>query len=225
MLCWAAKWHMEPEVSSDALWNHTVSGKWTKSAEEKMVKNVHKMLDEADIVVGHNGDRFDVSKMNAKFYEYGLLPPSPYRTVDTLKVARSRFGFPSNKLDYIIQLREKGAKLKTDFQLWIDVMEGDAKQCKRMMLYNIEDVVILEQVYVDMLPWISNHPNVGVYSDDEVLQCTACGSDDIHKRGFSFTNAGKYQRIVCNSCGKWDKLPANLLSVSKRKVLARSIPK
>jgi len=225
ILCWAAKWHKEAGVYSDALWRHTVSGKWTKGAEEKIVRSVWRMLDEADIVVGHNADRFDVSKINAKFYEYGMLPPSPYRTVDTLKVARNRFGFPSNKLDYIIQLKAKGAKLKTDFELWIDVMTGKPKACKRMMDYNMEDVRILEDVYTDMLPWITNHPNMGVYNDGEATQCSACGSTHIHKRGFSYTNLGVYQRIVCIGCGHWDKLPTNLLSPEKRKQLARAVPK
>lgn len=225
MLCWAAKWHKSVNVYYDALWFHTKSGKFSPKAEKKMVKAVWKMLDEADIVVAHNGDRFDVAKMNAKFFEYGMTPPSPYRTVDTLKVARSRFGFPSNKLDYIIQLKEKGAKLKTDFQLWIDVMAGDKDQCERMMEYNIEDVNILEAVYTDMLPWISNHPNVGVYNDKEEVQCTSCGSRSLHYRGFSYTNAGKYQRYVCTDCGKWGKLGVNLLKATKRKELGRNVPK
>ena len=225
ILCYAAKWQGRKEVLTDSLWDHTVSGKFTKDAERKVILSLHKLLDEADIVVAHNCDRFDVAKVNAKFFEYNMLPPSPYRTVDTLKVARSRFGFPSNKLDYIIQLKEKGAKLKTDFDLWIDVMRGVPKQCKRMMTYNIKDVTILEDVYNDMRPWITNHPNFGAYNDEEVVQCTACGHDKHHKRGYYFTNSGKYQRIQCLGCGHWDKLPANLLPISKRKKLARALPK
>ena len=59
------------------------------------------LLNEADIVVGHNSDRFDNPKMNARFIEQGLGPPAPYRTVDTLKIARQSFKFPSNKLDHV----------------------------------------------------------------------------------------------------------------------------
>ncbi len=225
MLCWAAKWHGKKGIIKDAIWFHTGNGKFSKKAELKMVKHLWDMLDEADIVVAHNGDRFDVAKANAKFFEYGLTPPSPFKVVDTLKVARSRFKFTSNKLDYIIKLKEKGGKLKTDFDLWLDVMKGDVKQCKRMLKYNIEDVIILEEIYIDMLPWISNHPNVGAYSAKEVVQCSACGCEEVQYRGFSYTTASKFQRFLCNGCGHWGQLGRNLLPSSKRQELGRNAAK
>ena len=210
ILCWAAKWHGKKKMYTSSLWDWSEDNKWSREAELKVLMDLWDLLDQADIVVGHNADRFDVSKVNAKFFEYGLTPPSPYKIVDTLKVARANFRFSANRLDYIAQLIEKGSKLKTDFDLWIDVMSGNAKQCKRMMTYNIQDVVLLEEIYTEMIPWISNHPNVGVFNEKEEVQCTNCGSTEVHYRGFSYANAGKYQRYVCRDCGKWGKLAANL---------------
>ena len=225
MLCWAAKWHGKKKIFKHALWHYCPRGGDLKEQEIFLLEALWDLLDEADIVVGHNGDRFDVAKINAKFYEYGFTPPSPFKIVDTLKVARSHFGFSSNRLDYIAKLKSFGQKLKTDFDLWLDVMNGVKKECKRMMDYNVQDVILLEEVYTSMLPWITNHPNVAVWSDDESTVCPGCGSDSIHFRGYSHTNAGKYRRFVCNDCGKWGKVPYNELPLSKRKAMGRSIPK
>jgi hypothetical protein len=223
MLCWAAKWHKSDEIIYDALWEHTTRYKKDKTDDRAIVESVWHLLDEADIVVAHNAARFDVPKINAKFFEYGMPPPSPYKVVDTLAVARARFRFTSNKLDYISQLKAFGQKHKTDFQLWLDVISGNKKQCERMLDYNIQDTELLEIVYTAMRPWITNHPNVGVYNDEERTTCTTCGSDHIHFRGYAYTTAGKYRRFVCKDCGHWGRMAVNLLSKDKRKGLGRNV--
>jgi len=224
MLCWAAKWHGKKKVYKEALWHYNLYND-DKTDEVIILEKLWTLLDEADVVVGHNADRFDVAKVNAKFFEYGMKPPSPFKIVDTLKVARANFKFSSNRLDYVAQLLEVGEKNKTDFNLWLDVMKGDKKACKYMMDYNVQDVVLLEELYTAMLPWITNHPNVGGFNDDVTTCCAGCVSINIHYRGFAYANAGKYQRYVCIDCGKWGKLAANLLPITKRKELGRSVPK
>ena len=225
MLCWAAKWHGKKRIIKDALWHNKMTYAQDKRDETMILLSLWHLLDEADIVVAHNGDRFDVAKINAKFFEYGMKPPSPFKTVDTLKVARANFKFSANRLDYIAKLKGVGQKLKTDFDLWLDVMSGNKKECKRMMDYNIQDVILLEEIYTLLLPWITNHPNAGVFNDKEEVQCAGCGSTHIHYRGYSYTNAGKYKRFVCTDCGKWGKLPTNQLSIQKRRQLGRNVPK
>jgi len=225
MLCYAAKWKGEDCMLTDANWFHKRDFKKDRTNDFNIVSSLWHLLDEADIVVAHNGDKFDVSKINAKFFEYGFTPPSPYKIVDTLKVAKNRFNFSSNRLDYISRLRQIGQKLKTDFELWKDVMDGVPSECDRMMEYNEEDVYLLEEVYEDMLPWISNHPNVGVYSEGDRACCTNCGSDNIHYRGTAKTQAGSYRRFVCKECGTWGRDALNLLPISVRKSLGRNIPK
>lgn len=225
ILCWAAKWHGKKKIYKSALWHYPIIYKTNRLDESAVLHHLWNLLNEADIVVAHNGDRFDVAKVNAKFFEYGFTPPSPFKTVDTLKVARANFKFSANRLDYIAQLKGVGSKLKTDFDLWLDVMAGIKKQCKRMMDYNVQDVVLLEEIYTLMLPWITNHPNVGAYGDGKATCCAGCGSEAIHYRGFTYTNAGKYQRFVCTDCGKWGKLAANELPIEERRRLGRNVPK
>ena len=193
MLCWAAKWLDEDEYEFSSI----MQGK------KKMLKGIHKLLNEADAVVHYNGSRFDIPTLNKEFLEAEMPPPSPYAQIDLLKTARQQFRFPSNKLDYVARALGLEGKVKHEgFELWIKCMNKDKDAWKRMEEYNIQDVYLLESVYHKFLPWIKNHPNKAIHNDSE-HSCPSCGSHSIQKRGFNVTPGGKYQRFQCQDCGTW----------------------
>ncbi len=196
ILSWAAKWLYDDSVSSDIL-----TPKEARSRDDsRILKSVWEMLDLADIVIAHNGDRFDIRKLNARFISNDMLPPSPYKSIDTLKIARREFAFSSNKQDYLTKHFGLAEKLDTDFQLWVDCMNGDKEQLARMMDYNRRDVVGLEQVYLKLRPYIKNHPNVGVIMDSDV--CPSCGSTSlVPSHATYFTSANEFISYRCNGCG------------------------
>lgn len=172
-------------------------------SEEEIVKELHGLFDKADVVVAHNAKRFDVKKANAKFLEYGLPPPSPYKVVDTLLESRKNFGLNSHKLDDLGTLLQVGNKVHHEgFDLWLKCMNGDKRAWKTMLRYNKQDVVLLEKVYYKLLPWMSNHPNLGDLTESDGV-CPKCGSCDLEKRGFTVCRSGKKQRFQCQSCGGW----------------------
>lgn len=172
--------------------------------EEELVKKLWNVFDESDILVAHNGDKFDIKMSNAKFLEYGLLPPRPYKTIDTLKVAKKYFRLTSNKLDHVARFLGVGAKMKhAGMSMWFDVMDGDKKATRMMEKYNKQDVEILYKVYMKLRPWIVNHPNHGVYIDSVSAICPNCGSANIQSRGFSVTKTGRKKRYQCQACGSW----------------------
>lgn len=164
--------------------------------ERLILDKLWHLLDQADIVVAHNGDKFDLRKINARFIRH-FGPPSPYRTVDTLKVARKHFAFTKNRLDYLGEYLGLGRKLAHQgYKMWQGCMLGEKKAWLGMAKYNRQDIVLLRDVYKVMLPWISNHPHVG--GDD----CPKCGSSDVMRRGIRTTNAGiQKQQYQCNTCG------------------------
>lgn len=193
LLCWCAKWYGEKKVLSDSVWQSGAKG---------CVQSLHDLIDEADAVVAHNGDNFDQKVMNTMFIKYGLHPPAPSKMIDTLKIAKGRFKFLSNKLDYIAKYFGFGQKNKTDFDLWIRVMNGEKKAQKEMLAYNVQDVLLLEKVYDKFKPWIKQHPNHALYqSDQETPICTNCGSTLVHAKGYSYTKVGVYRRYKCVECG------------------------
>lgn len=202
MLCYVAKWLGNKKIIKSKL-NDFPNYKKDMMNDKHVVKTLWKLFDEADVIIGHNGDRFDIKKSNARFAYHGLPPPSQYKTIDTLKVARKYFKFNSNKLDDLGQLFGLGKKLPHEgFQLWKKCMFGDKKAWNKMIRYNIQDVKLLEKLYLKLLPWIGNHPNFGLYMGKEYV-CPKCGSEKLQKRGFHYTKSQIYQRIQCQDCMGW----------------------
>jgi len=169
------------------------------SKDEKLVKFIWDLFNEADIVIAQNGDNFDIKKINTRFLIHGLPPPAPYKTIDTLKVARSKFSFNSNKLDDLGRDLGIGRKVEHEgFPLWLKCEKGDLKAWKRMKRYNKQDVDLLAELYEKELPYITNHPSI--YFG---MCCSVCGSTDLMRRGFNQRGNLLYQRFLCKSCGKW----------------------
>jgi len=172
--------------------------------DEELVKFIWELLNSADIVVAQNGDEFDFKKINTRFLYYGLTPPAPYKTIDTLKVARKVFAFNSNKLDDLGRDLEMGRKVENQgFPLWLKCERGDKKSWALMKKYCKKDVNLLEELYLKERPWISNHPNLDAFSNLPV--CPRCGSGKIQNRGQSINQTFIYQRFQCQSCGGWGR--------------------
>ena len=200
MLSFAYKWAGEKKVHVRGLPDYKLYKKEPENDRE-LVTELYKLFDEADVVIAHNGDRFDQKKTNARIIFHGLKPPTPYQSIDTLKIARKHFSFTSNKLNDLGIYLGCGQKLKTDSSLWQKCMAGDRKAWADMLRYNKQDVVLLEQVYNKLLPWITNHPSTNVY-EGRPNACRNCGSDKI-KAGMKYraTNTTLYQYFRCMGCG------------------------
>ena len=176
--------------------------------DEQIVRHLWKLLDRAAIIIMQNGDKFDVRKMNARFVYYGIPPPSPYRTVDTLKVARKYFAFDSNKLDDMGEFLGLGRKMKHEgFDTWKGCMLGDRHAWSIMLKYNRRDVVLLERIYKRFLPWIANHPNVGMWNIGSC--CPKCGSQNLVSRGYQRYKTTKYRSVQCRDCGGYSRTTFN----------------
>jgi hypothetical protein len=174
--------------------------------DKALVADLWSVFDSADIIVGHNLDKFDIKKSNARFLTHRFNPPSPYRTVDTLKVARRSFKLDSNKLDDLGHYLGLGRKLPhTGFNLWKKCMDGDLKSWKLMCRYNAQDVVLLEKVYYALRPWATTHANI---NRGELQACPKCGSKNVQRRGYEYTLLRQKQRYQCLNCHGWHSGPA-----------------
>lgn len=170
--------------------------------DRALIMDLHKRLSKCDILIHQNGDQFDVKKVNARFIIHNLPPVHPMRTVDTLKVARQRFGFTSNKLDDLGETLGLGRKLEHEgYPLWRKCMNGDMKAWKKMKAYNAQDVILLEKVYLRMLPFIENHPNLGIWKPG--LVCRNCQSKELQWQGWRVKKTTKYHQYQCKQCGTW----------------------
>ena len=218
VLSWSAKWLYDDKVLSDVL----TSKEAVSRNDKRILHSVWKLLDEADIIIAHNGDKFDLRKIKARFLSNNIMPPMPYKTIDTLKIARKEFALSSNKQDYITKLLGVQKKLDTDFQLWIDCMNGDTKALKKMERYNKHDVIGLEQMYLKLRPYMTGHPNIAVMMEENV--CSTCGSDSLNNVGkYYFTGSSKYELYYCNGCMSPHIRGKN--NVSEKNIFVRSAAK
>jgi len=194
VICFGARWAGTKKVIFKSIHHDGKKG---------MLDELHALMEEADVLVGWNSQAFDSKHIKREFVENGYLPPSPYKELDLMRVVKSQFKFPSNKLDYVSQKLGVGAKVKhSGFELWTQCMAGDKKAWKEMKEYQIQDVNLLIDLYEILKPWIKNHPHAGLHEGVEG-GCTNCASTNLEKRGVTRTVSHTYQRFQCRDCGKW----------------------
>lgn len=221
---WSAKWLFEKKVYSAKL-----TGKEAKEQNDKRImQSVWQLLDKADIVITHNGDKFDIKRLNTRFLIHGMPPPMPYLSIDTLKHNKKQFAHSSNKLDYINHSLKAPRKMEHEgFPMWIKCYRGDEKALATMERYNIKDVLILETMYLRIRNWIKPHPNITLHiTDEKVERCPTCGSDDLKKaQGRYATTVGVYEAFRCNSCGAVGRERTTMISRERAKYIKISVAK
>lgn len=222
LLSWAAKWLYSTEVMSDAVTSKEV----IEEDDARIMKSLWELLEEADAVIAHNLNKFDLPKINSRLIINGLPPTSSFHSIDTLAVVKKQFGFSSNKLDALAGYFGIDTKLDTTFELWANCMKGDPSSLKYMEIYNIKDVEILEEVYLKLRPWIKAHPNVALYNDLEESQCTCCGSSKIEELDkLYYTSVGAYKMYRCKDCGGISRGRKTVIAKSKNKKTLTSVGK
>ncbi len=198
ILTWAAKWIYDSKVLSDKLTPEEA----LDEDDERVCQSLWKLLDEADIVIAHNGDKYDLSRIRSRFLVHDMLPPSFYKQIDTLKIARKEFDFPRNDLNSLAAVFEFEGKSNTTFELWSRCKSGDSEALREMEKYNIQDIFVLEDVYLKIRPWIKGHPNLDLYIDSPKASCPHCGNTAIKSEsGFVYTQAVRYVMFRCVGCG------------------------
>lgn len=170
--------------------------------DSRIVANLYVAFEEADIVIGHNAERFDVPLFKTRLIANGFPPPPTVKTVDTLKIAKT-LKFNSNKLDSLGHYLDVGRKVETSgMGLWLRCMEGDKQALSTMLEYNEQDVNLLEQVYLKIRAFDIKPANAGQYFKDNEAHCPVCGSTDLTPTGNSvYTSVSEFPEIECNACG------------------------
>lgn len=198
MLSWAGKWANQDEVLSDVLTPQEA----LQEDDLRISKTLWEVLNQADVVVTHNGIKFDHPKINTRFLIHGLPPTRPFRIIDTLKEVKHTFSFSSNKLDNIMIQLEVDRKLETSFKLWKECLRGNQESLDYMKKYNEYDVTGLEKVFAKLKPWIRNIPHFTLYNTVEPGErvCPSCGSKHLKEDGIYTTSVNRYKLYRCQEC-------------------------
>ncbi len=177
---------------------HKARPNFKPGTERPLVKTLRTLLDQADVVIGHNSRKFDVRRARADIAKFGLKPPSPFQQFDTCATAKSHFGFGSNKLDDLLQhLGAPFRKIKTGgIDLWDACMQHDKKAFAAMGRYNERDVEGAEWLFKRIRPYVNNHP--AFY--ERAGQCPKCGGTSLENKGKYVKGAKKLTRLRCRTC-------------------------
>lgn len=201
ILCFSYKWQHEKKIRNVSLLDFPYKPNRFKIDDSKVVTELWGLFNEADIIVAQNGDRFDVRVANARFLAHELPPPSPYVTVDTLKIARRHFKLAFNSLDHLC--RFLGIERKVDaggIHTWWKCMDGELKAWKHMIYYCNADVDRLVKVYDKMKGWHKTHPNLSLFTRNDDC-CPRCQGTDYILNGKRLVALGWRQEYKCNGCG------------------------
>ena len=201
ILCWSAKWLCAPEILHDCLTPDDCENR----SDKRISESVYKLLEEADIVVGHNLKRFDMRRMQSRFIMHDLKPFSPIQTVDTLVESRKNFAHSSHKLDFLGQLVRNQGKVSTNYNLWVRCESGEQEALDYMQGYCDEDVALEEEVYIWMLPWMQSHPNIGLYQDSDGKVCKRCGAPVKWVDKYQYTLVNRYDSFKYTRCGSYSR--------------------
>ena len=192
-ICAAWKWYDQEDVEFAA--------EWQVGGYDGFMRAVWDVFDQADLIIGHNADRFDARHLMGGWAEMGLPAPSPYRIVDTLKIARGSFAYESNTLDALNKRLGIDAKTdKYDSRVAKAAVAGDKEAQDRIRFYNMGDIAASEALFDRLRPYARNIPHLGMWTDDE-MACPSCGSTMTATGKTVHANVQRYEHLHCPNCG------------------------
>lgn len=222
LISWSAKWLFVDHILHDVV----TSEEAEQEDDSRILQSIWSLIDEADIIISHNGINFDHKILNMRWLINDVPPPASYRVIDTYRSCKNLFDFPSYKLGFIAQQLGISEKLEHEgFDMWRKSVKGDSKALQEMLTYNDQDVRTLEELYLTIRPWIKNHPNLGIFMESEEPVCRVCGSSKLVPLPYQdyTTNLSKYETLRCE-CNAINKRRVSKLPLSVRKVLMSGMP-
>ncbi len=183
---------------------------------EKIEKFIQ-VANSATELVGHNGDKFDLAWIRTRCLFHGIPMFPNYITIDTLKIARSKFRFNSNRLNYIADFLGIGQKIKTEFNLWKDILlHKDKKAMEDMLKYCKKDVILLEKVFKHLNTHIPSKSHYGVLYGGLRASCPECGADgeNIVRNNTRTTATGVVKVQIQSGQNHTEQFPIRMMRIS-----------
>lgn len=190
IICVSYKWLGEKEV-------YNLDWGYKDQSDKFLLEQFIEVLNEADLIVAHNGDNFDLKWIRTRALKHGLEMLPYYNQVDTLQLAKKYFYFNSNKLDYISKFLGFSGKMHTEPELWDEViLNKSLKALVKMIEYCDEDVRQLEKVYTVLSKWDKPKQHAGQLLFGDKISSPVSGSKKLELVKTTTTSAGTVKRIM-----------------------------
>lgn len=202
IICAAYRWQHKKKIESVSILDDAKRFKKNPADDYHVVATLHNLISQADVIVAHNGNKFDWKKFMARVVFHGLPPIRKPVMIDTLLQSR-QFAFTSRKLDDLGTHLGFANKLETERGLWIKAAQGCAASIRKMVTYCKGDIPPLVSLHERLRPYAGGaYMNMGHFSD--AACCPYCGSHDFKRDGYRITRLAKVQRYECvaQGCGR-----------------------
>lgn len=183
--------------------------KYDDDADKALLQKVSKLIEQADLIVAHNGKYFDVSVMRSRLIKHKLPDFMPTLIDDSYEKIKP-IGFNSHKLDYLGKYLGEGRKTEHGFDLWVGIINKDRKSLDKQIKYCMQDVELLRKVYKRIVPYMKSSLNHAVFSGEAEV-CPQCGNKDCIRRGYKYSRLGKFVQFQCRNCGTYHTSGTNLI--------------
>lgn len=198
-------------------WDFKTRWKRNVNDDYMVVKTAYSVLRNADLIVTHNGKKFDVKHLNTRLIKHGFPPLPPVAHVDTCAVSKAKLYMFNNRLNTLGDFLVGEEKMEHEgWKLWVKVRKRNPKAMKTMTAYCKQDVLLLEKVFKRLRAHSKEIPNFNLFSISERNLCPTCGGTRLRSLGWRFTKTNKYRRYICVDCGaashtnKKDQMPRGL---------------
>jgi len=181
--------------------NNVYTVEWDDGCDKEMLADFLKEYNKADLVIGQNNLRFDNRWINARAMKHNLDVNTKPRSLDLMKENKRLFRLPSYSMAYVSRYMGTEGKLQHGgIKMWDDIQWGTPKEkkesMKKMVDYNVQDIVATEDMYLRLRKYIGNTTHVGVFQGKEKWTCPTTGSEDVQFYKTDITRAGTIQRLM-----------------------------
>ncbi len=168
--------------------------------DEAIIREFDTIIQEADVIIGKNNNKFDNKHINFRRLLHGLpaIPDWTKRSDDLESQMRRHFNMQSFSLDYFSKLMGQGGKMKMELQDWIDIVQNRSKKkLKKMVDYGKKDADDTAELILKVWPYVSPKFNHSVHQGK--LCCITCGHKRIVEDKIRVDGGRKTQTFWCPS--------------------------
>lgn len=210
IICFGYKILGDKRARCESIWD--IDPDWSKNVNDDsaLCQFIYDTLHDADGIVTHNGEKFDIKVLNTRLKKYGLPGLHKILHVDTCQLAKSKLKLSSNSLDNVASHLGCRRKLKHDgWGMWVRVRQGDPTAARLMAKYCIQDVEVLHEVFEALRCFTSKIPNYNLF-DGAKQVCPSCGKATRQKsKGWKHTSTRSYRQKICGHCGSVYRLDSS----------------
>lgn len=202
IICIGYKFTTDKKVTLLKAVDYPGEGPWDDSG---LMKAFAEVFASCDWHATWYGARFDLPVVRARMIAAGLPPEPPKPHVDLWKTARYQFktggGNRLAKWQDFLGITDEKTPVRPS--VWIKARYGHKPSLQYIYEHCIDDVWVLEGVFLKLRPWVSDEPARGLMVPTDRGSCISCGSTHLQARGWRVSRTRRYKQYQCQNCGKW----------------------